>query len=162
MALQTIYWWRFCLIFSLSEPGPTKTQETHEKQERRRDSPTPETSSINFEPFFLLKIWIWWYPSLTPKNKQTDAWQMSWYLSKYYLLVLFFPPYPCGCWQYITAFDPSCLNVCWMSHKFSNRMSVCVCVAEAKNAARNVCGECDVCRRLTVWNAHRYVQRALL
>lgn len=65
------------------------------------------------------------------QNKQTDAWQMSWYLSKYYLLLVLFFPYPCSCWQYITAFDPNCLNVCWMSHKFSNRLSVCVVWASA-------------------------------
>lgn len=76
---------------------------------------------------------------------------MSWYLSNYYLLVLFFPD-PCCCWWYITAFDPNCLNVCWMSHKFSSRLSECVLWTNT------VCNVCEVC--VVSW--HRYVHRATL
>lgn len=64
---------------------------------------------------------------------------MSWYLSNYYLLVLFFP-YPCSCWQYITAFDPNCLNVCRMSHKFSNTLSVCVVHKRCAQWLQCMCG----------------------
>ena len=110
--------------------GATKTHEMHKKQERRCDSPTSETSSINFEPFFLLKIWIWWYPSLTPKNKQTDAWQMSWYLSKYYLLVLFFPL----SMQLLTIHHClwSQLSKCLLNVTQVFKQDVCVCCGDKK------------------------------
>ena len=110
--------------------GTTKTHEMHKKQERRCDSPTSETSSINFEPFFLLKIWIWWYPSLTPKNKQTDAWQMSWYLSKYYLLVLFFPL----SMQLLTIHHClwSQLSKCLLNVTQVFKQDVCVCCGDKK------------------------------
>lgn len=127
------------LNICLGELGPRE-----KKKKIRRNSwaavtlPHQKTSSINFEPFFLLKIWIWWYPSLTPKisrqmpDKCPDIYQSTISLSCFF-------PFPCSCWQYITAFDPSCLNVCWMSHKFSKR-AVSVCCGDKTPHARSMCG----------------------
>lgn len=79
-----------CFIFVWGSLA-SKRQEIHRKLLSCCDFSTSKTSSINFEQFFLLKIWIWWYPSLTPKisrqmpDKCPDIYQSAISLSCFFL-----------------------------------------------------------------------------